>query len=135
MEKGIGTYWEDLPLQWREFIKFGIVGVFATIVHYGVYLLIYIYVPVNVAYTIGYIVSFLLNFALSSYFTFGVKPTIRKGIGFGMSHGVNYLLHMFFLNLFIWLGVGKEIAPFPVFLIVIPINFLLVRFVFKSTKI
>ena len=46
--------------------------------------------------------------------------------------GFIYLLHVAFLNLFLWLGVSKSLAPIPVFAIVIPINFLLVRFVFKK---
>lgn len=131
----IDFYWYGLPLRWREFIKFGIVGVLATFVHYSTYWLLYSYISVNVAYTIGYAVSFLLNFFLSSFFTFEVKPNLRKGIGFGMSHGINYLLHILFLNIFIGLGIEKAIAPFLVFLIVIPINFFLVRFIFKSTRI
>jgi len=47
------------------------------------------------------------------------------------AHGVNYLLHMVLLNLFIWIGVRQEFAPLPVFAIAIPVNFILVRFVFK----
>ena len=87
---------------------------------------------VNIAYTIGYALSFICNFYLTSYFTFKSKATVKRGLGFGIAHLVNYLLQMAFLNLFIWLGVKAEWAPIPVYMIVIPINFLLVRFVFKK---
>jgi putative flippase GtrA len=50
------------------------------------------------------------------------------------AHAVNYLLHMVLLNLFLWLGMSNELAPLPVFAIAIPVNFLLVRFVFKHKK-
>jgi putative flippase GtrA len=116
-----------------EFLRFAIVGVIATAVHYGLYyMLIRTPVPVNVAYTVGYLISFILNFYLTAFFTFRRAPSWRKGIGFGGAHLVNYLLHLLLLNLFLRLGVDKELAPLPVYAIAIPLNFLLVRFVFKK---
>ena len=53
----------------------------------------------------------------------------------GGAHIVNYLLHMALLNLFLFMGISKTWAPIPVFAIAIPINFLLVRFVFKHKKL
>ena len=52
----------------REAIRFCIVGVLATIVHYGLYLLLKPIINVSVAYTIGYAVSFIGNFILMIYF-------------------------------------------------------------------
>ena len=115
-----------------EIIRFGIVGVIATVTHYAIYWILMRWINVNIAYTIGYGLSFIFNFFLTSYFTFKSKATVKRGLGFGTAHLVNYLLHMAFLNLFIWLGVKDEWAPIPVYMMVIPINFLLVRFVFKK---
>ena len=117
--------------QLPEFIRFVMVGILATALHYGLYFILQSFINVNVAYTLGYIISFIANFYLTSYFTFGRKPSWRKAFGFGGAHLVNYLLHMGLLNLFLWLGVSKPYAPIPVFAIAIPVNFLLVRFVFK----
>lgn len=117
--------------QLPEFIRFVIVGILATALHYGLYFILQNFINVNVAYTLGYIISFIVNFYLTAYFTFGRKPSWRKAFGFGGAHLVNYLLHMGLLNLFLWLGLSKPYAPIPVFAIAIPVNFLLVRFVFK----
>lgn len=117
--------------QLPEFIRFAIVGVLATALHYGIYFVLQHFINVNVAYTLGYVLSFIANFYLTAYFTFGRKPSWGKAFGFGGAHLINYLLHMSLLNIFLWLGVPKEIAPIPVFAIAIPVNFLLVRFVFK----
>lgn len=114
-----------------EILRFGIVGVSATALHYGIYFLLQRLINVNVAYTAGYVLSFIANFYATSYFTFGTSPSWKKLFGMGAAHGVNYLLHIVLLNLFLWLGVPKVWAPFPVFAVVIPVNFLLVRFVFK----
>lgn len=119
----------------KEAIRFGIVGVAATALHYGIYYLLQPYINVNIAYTTGYTLSFIANFYLTSYFTFGTKPSWRKLMGMGGAHIVNYLLHMALLNLFLFMGITKTWAPFPVFAIAIPVNFLLVRFVFKHKKL
>lgn len=87
------------------------------------------------AYSIGYGISFLCNFYLSSKYTFKSKASIKKGIGFGISHAINYLIHITLLSVFIKIGINEELAPIPIFAIAIPINFILVRFVFKSGKI
>lgn len=119
----------------NEAIRFIIVGIIATIIHYSIYLVLN-FVFINwVAYSIGYIISFLCNFILTSKFTFREKATIKKGIGFGISHLVNYLTHLCLFSVFVKTGIPEQLAPIPVFAIAIPINFLFVRFVFKSKKI
>ena len=116
----------------REAIRFCIVGVLATIVHYGIYLLLKGVINVSVAYTIGYVISFIGNFVLTNVYTFKAQATAKKGIGFVICHVINYLLHIGLLNVFIWLGVPSSLAPIPVYCIVVPVNFLLVRKVVKT---
>jgi putative flippase GtrA len=118
-----------------EFIRFAIVGVIATAIHYGFYYVLQKRMEVNFAYTLAYLVSFVFNFYMTSYFTFRTKPSYGKLFGLGGAHIVNYLMHIALLNLFLYFGMSKTWAPLPVFAIVIPINFILVRFVFKSKKI
>lgn len=120
--------------KFREFVRFAIVGLVATGIHYGIYYLLNLFINVNVAYTIGYVVSWLANLYLTAHFTFKSTLSFKRGAGFAASHLVNYLLHMLFLNLFLAIGVSEEIAPLFVFALVIPINFMLVRFVFKSKQ-
>lgn len=115
-----------------EIIRFGIVGVIATIIHYGIYLVFNLIIVSWIAYSIGYGISFLGNFYLSNKFTFKTKPTFKKGIGFGLSHFINYLLQVILLSVFIKLGIPDKYAPIPVFCIAVPVNFLMVRFVLKS---
>jgi putative flippase GtrA len=125
-----------------EVVRFGIVGLTATLIQYAIYwLLIHAYAPsggaaaahtwATVAMTVGYLVSFAFNFVASTRFTFRVKASAKKGAGFALSHVVNYLLQMLTLNLFLWLGVPKQWAPIPMFCICVPVNFLLVRFFLK----
>ena len=115
-----------------EAVRFGIVGVAVTAVHYVIYLLLLPVMNGSVAYTIGYVLSFVLNYYLTSHFTFKKKSSVRNGIGFIASHAVNYLLHIILLNVFIAVGISEQLAPIPVYCIAVPVNFLLVRLVFKK---
>ena len=115
--------------QLGEVIRFGIVGITATLLQYLIYRLLLrlaIHLDVEagthmlptVAMTIGYVVSFIYNFIASTRFTF-------------FSHVVNYSLQMLTLNLFLLLGISKQWAPIPMFCVCVPVNFLLVRFFLK----
>lgn len=115
-----------------EFIRFGIVGVIATIIHYVIYYLLCKIINVNIAYTLGYLISFCCNFWLSARFTFRTKATTKRGIGFALSHLINYGMQILVLNIALKIGVPQIWAPIPVYMICIPINFLLVKFVFKK---
>lgn len=115
-----------------QMVRFGIVGVLATAVHYGVYWLLQLFINVNVAYTAGYLVSLALNYVLSARFTFRQEASVRSGIGFGLAHLSNYLLHMVLFNFFLWMGLSRAMAPFAVLAIAIPVNFFLVRFAFRG---
>ena len=114
-----------------EFVRFAIVGGIATVIHYGIYLLLKLVIDINVSYSIGYIISLLCNFYLTAKFTFKSETSVKKGAGFIASHIVNYLLHIFLLNAFISIGIPSSLAPIPVYCIAIPVNFLLVRTVFR----
>lgn len=128
--------------QLGEVVRFGIVGVTATLLQYFIYWLLLrlaihwdveagTHTLSTVAMTIGYVVSFIYNFIASTRFTFRVKANARRGAGFLFSHVVNYSLQMLTLNLFLLLGIGKQWAPIPMFCVCVPINFLLVRFFLK----
>ncbi len=128
-----------------EVVRFGIVGVIATLLQYAMYLVM---IPclawalpklsnndhalATTANTIAYIVSFVFNFIASTKYTFRVKANVKRGAGFTFSHIINYTLQTICLNLFVGMGLTKQIAMLPTLCICIPINFLLVRFFLKK---
>ena len=114
-----------------EIIRFGIVGCIATALHYIIYYILKIWLNLNIAYIIGYVTSFIGNYFLSSYFTFNKKANLKSGIGFSGAHLFNLLFQVLLLNIFTYIGINENIAPIPVYAIAVPVNFLLVRFVFK----
>ena len=111
-----------------EIVRFGMVGVIATAIHYAIYYLLLAIADHNVAYTVGYAVSFVCNYIFSSLFTFRVRMSLQKFMSFGVSHILNYLIGIVLLNMFVLMGVPLAVAPLPVFVLVVPVNYLLVRF-------
>lgn len=117
-----------------EFFRYGVVGAVTTALHYGIYWVLYRHINVNVAYSVGYITAFVLNFYLTCHFTFRVKPSWKRFAGMCSAHALNYLLQILFLNFFLWLGIAKGLAPVPVYAVAIPVNFFLLRLIFKYRK-
>lgn len=115
-----------------EAFRFALVGVLATGIHYWLYWFFLYVIPANPAYALGYLLSFILNFYATSYFTFHSSPTWSKLVGMAGAHGVNFLLHMCLLNVFLGMNVPDRWVPLPVYCVAIPVNFILVRFVFKK---
>lgn len=124
-----------------EFLRFCFVGVLATGIHYGIYLLLIKTIQqegniwINLAYLIGFVCSWFCNLWMTAKITFKTHVSLKRGIGFAVTHGINYLLHVLFLNIFLAIGITEQFAPIPVYCCVVPINFILVRTVFKSHKI
>lgn len=115
-------------------IRFVLVGGLATALHWGIYLLGMLWLPANPAYALGYILSFFFNFMASAHFTFQTTPSWHKFLGMAGAHGINFILHMGLLNLFLCLAIPKNWIPLPVYLIAMPVNFILVRIAFLYNK-
>ena len=112
---------------------------------------------ITATYAVGYVVSFVANYFASLRWTFKTQGSVRKGLGFAFSHLVNAFMHLILLNFFravgagdalsmllIWLtpwlvellpvlGRPESLLPLPVYIIVVPVNFLMVRFFLKRS--
>lgn len=116
----------------REVIRFGIVGVVATIIQYACYLAFNRIMHPTIANTIAYAVSFAFNYVASTRYTFKVKSTTRRGLGFAFSHLVNYTMQTVVLAAMLFVGIPKDWAMVTVFAICVPVNFILVRYFLKK---
>lgn len=137
----------------KEALRFVLVGVIAQLLHLAIYWCLVKFINASVSFTLGYVIAFVANFYLSAYFTFRSVPSWKKMFGMAGAHVINYFLELALLNLFIWadvpevleyicspgrfmnivnsLGGAKEWAMIPTLAISVPVNFLMVRFVFK----
>ena len=111
-----------------QVIRFGIVGVAAPAIQAVLYQVLVGWLRAELANAIAYVVSFIFNYVASTRFTFRVKSSARRGAGFLLSHLINFTLQTLILHLSIRLGLTERWAMVPMFVITVPVNFLLVRF-------
>lgn len=123
---------ERIRILMCQALRFAVTGVMAVVIHYGVYMVLRQWTTDTIAYAIGYGVSFVCNFLLTCVFTFHKRANMHRGIGFILAHTINFCLQIGLLKCFLWLGVSANAAPLPVFTIAVPINFLLIRYVFNK---
>lgn len=116
-----------------EMLRFVIVGVLATGIQYGAYLLCLSteVIVAQLATAISYCISLVVNFILSNIFTFQTKASTKKAAGFFVSHMINMGLQITLVSLFS-LIIQESLALFPAMIICVPVNFLLVRFALKG---
>lgn len=118
----------------KEMLRFVIVGTAAVGIQYGAYLLLTRWFLPEVANTFAYLLSFVFNYFASVRYTFRVQSTARRGAGFALSHLINYLMQTALLAFFLRIGIQKEAVMIPVFVICVPVNFLLVRYFLKKRQ-
>lgn len=119
--------------KFSQLIRFGLVGGVATILQYGIYVVFVnaVKVPAVPSTLISYAISFIYNYIASSFFTFRKKPNAKNALGFIASHAINMGLQTGIVAIFKGI-IGPTLALLPAFAICIPVNFILVRFVFNS---
>lgn len=115
-----------------QFMRFVVNGVAMTCLQYVVYLICILWMNEFVANTIAYAVSFCVNFIVTSYWTFRSRPSWKRFCGFGSSHIVNYCLQQVFLALYLWLGIPKQFAALFAMGSAMPVNFIILHFVYKK---
>ena len=94
----------------HSFVRFAAVGGVATAVNYGTYVILihnFDNLYPAIAYVLAFCVSISCNFVLSSYFTFGVKPTRARAVKFLTAHLINLFNELVLLEIWLWVGGPK----------------------------
>lgn len=116
----------------KQFIKFGLVGISNTLISLGTYYLLY-FLGINylIANTIGFVVSVLNSYYWNNKYVFKktqsghLKPLIKTFL----SYGSTFLLSSFLLFVMVQhLGIPEIFAPIITLVITIPLNFLINKF-------
>jgi putative flippase GtrA len=137
MRNKLLSFWNNHP-EWHKdagrIVRFGVTGALSTGLHYCAYLLALLVFNATLSYTIGYGVGLIFNYFMTTRFTFKEQATKKNAAGFLGSHIINYLLEIGLLNLLMYFGVGKALAGIMTLVMIVPVNFLLLRFVFVKLK-
>ncbi|GAA4867953.1 GtrA family protein [Saccharopolyspora cebuensis] len=111
-----------------SFLKFIVVGVPNTVVHYAVYLVMWLWTPYLVAHLIAATVAMSVSYLLNCRYTFGVRPTLRKFLLYPLSNVTNLALS----TAAVWalvegFGVDSRIATLVGGVVAVPATFLVSR--------
>lgn len=122
--------------KYGSFLRFCIVGGLATLIDACIYYLVKPFVNYQVAMVTGYMLSLVVNYLLTVFWTFKSKPTIKNGLGVLAAHLINcFIIRAGLLFLFVKeMRINDNIAYIIMLCISIPLNFLMVKFVFTQKK-
>ncbi len=129
-----------LPPESRSVVRFLIVGNLGTCIQYALYYGFIELFPlmgwegdfmVNVSFTVAYVLEMIYNYLGTSYYTFERKPDLKNAGGFLISRGINYVVQMGLLNLFM-LFMNDKWAGIVAIVLSGVLNFFILRFVFKK---
>ena len=108
-----------------EIVRFCITGTIVTAILYGIYYTM-LYMDFNV--------SFACNFFLTNYYTFKTKVDFENGVRFSICQAINFFMQYITLKVFIAIGVPEKVALIPVWAIIFPVNFWLMRSILRSDR-
>lgn len=119
-----------------ELTRFLIVGCLNTAFYYGLYLLFLHVFSLHylIAHFISFFISLIGSFFLNTYFTYKVKPTVKKFLMYPLTQVVNTVLSAVFLYILVeLLTVNSSYAPIVAVFFTVPITFIITGKVLKSS--
>lgn len=122
-----------IPVLQGSFARFLVGGASTTLVSYAIYLLALNFLPYLAAYGIAYSVGIAWAYFANTLFVFRRRPSIGRALAFPLTYVVQYLAGSVLLVLLVdTLGVRKAFAPLVVVIAMLPVTYLLSRWIITS---
>ncbi|MCP3799681.1 GtrA family protein [Allokutzneria sp. A3M-2-11 16] len=116
--------------KYDRIVRFAVVGAINTGVYYGLYLLLGQVAHYQVAHITAFLIAMVGSYFLSCYFTFKVRPTLRKFLLFPLSNATSFIVQTAGLYLLVdVIGMHEDHAPLITMAVSIPITYLVAKFV------
>ena len=110
-----------------EIIRFVIVGGLNTLNYYVLYLLFTNLLNINyqISHIMAFFISMVGSFFFNTYFTYKIKPTLKKFFQFPLTYVVNVTVTTLSIYILVdLLDLDKNISPLLASLVAIPFTFL-----------
>lgn len=120
-----------------EFIRFVAIGGINTLNYYLIYMLFHHLwkVGYGISHLVAFTLSMIASFFLNSYFTFKVKPTLRKFLQFPLTQVVNFTVTTICIYLLVeQLNVSTTFAPLFAIFIAVPATFIVTSKILKREQ-
>ena len=119
----------------NELTRFILVGGMNTLNYYIVFLFLHNLLNFHymIAHITGFLISFVISFFLNTYFTYKVKPTLKKFLQFPLTQvvnvGVSSILVFVLVDL---LSLNSNIAPLIAVFFTVPVTFIVTSKILKQ---
>ena len=142
-KKEMKTWSRRLPAKYRSAVRFICVGIFGTLLQYGIY---YLFLEIfrrtipdsntmaSVAFTIGFYLEMIVNYFLTSYYTFHTHPSWKNAGGFVFGRVMNYIVQVCILNVLLWLSMSEEWAGIAAIVLAGILNYFVLLPFFRAKK-
>lgn len=112
----------------RQISRFALVGVINTITYYILYLLMRGWIGYLPAHVVAFTLAMTGSFYLNCYFTYRVRPTLRRFVLFPLSNAANFVITTVGVVILVeYAGIGERLAPLLAAVVAIPITFVVAR--------
>lgn len=116
--------------RFHQLLRFGLTGLANTAVYYACYRLLLLALPYLAAHGLAWAASVVFSFFMNCWFTFKVRPTVKKFLAFPASSLVNLLLTTVgSVALVSGLGVDERYATLLMGIVAIPFTFVITAFI------
>ena len=119
----------------KQFWKFNVVGILNTINYYILYMIFKEALQLNymTAHLLGFFISMIGSFYLNSYFTYRIRPTLKKFLKFPLTYVVNILVSTLAIYILVQLlSISDNIAPIIATIIAIPFTFVISKIILTA---
>jgi putative flippase GtrA len=119
----------------REIVLFLIMGTVNTVLTQLLYMALLLVTSYGISYSLSYVVGVPLAYVLNSKFVFKARMSWKKMLQYPSVYLVQYALGMALMVVVVeWIGIPEWIAPVPILALVIPVTFLMTRFIIKAPE-
>ncbi|CAG4906828.1 GtrA family protein [Paraburkholderia saeva] len=118
----------------RSTVRFLIVGGANTITTYVIYWLLLHVLEYHAAYTASFALGLCLGYVLNSMWVFGESMSAGSAVAYPVAVLAQYAVSVGLLTVFVeWFGISRQLAPVLVIVIMFPIMYLVMRFIFSRS--
>jgi putative flippase GtrA len=111
-----------------EIVRYGVVGIFNTLLTYVIFVISLWFMPYQWAYTLAYVLGIVTAYVMQSLLVFHQPLHWRKAVKYPSVYVIQYVLGLFILSLLVdGLHIMPEIASLLNMMLTIPISFVLSR--------
>lgn len=113
----------------NQMARFMAVNGFSTMVMFGIYVVLNMAMKYQIAYFIAYVFTVILSYVLTSLFVFNTKMSWQTFMQFPLIYLLQYVTSAICLEILVRLGFSVTYVPLFVIVLLLPLTFLLSRYV------